>query len=132
MAIDPKQPGAVVGENVTSLMQGFAAASKTMQAVTSEMVAMSMDSMKQTARVFEELQGARNWSDIARIQTDFFRESFDDFARHSRRIAELSTSAPVDFANRTRDAAEKIGEQAQATVKAATDDARAATIGLHG
>lgn len=132
MALDAKQPAAAVGENAAVLMQGFTAASRTMQAVTGEMVAMSMDSMKQTTRVFEEMQRARNWSDMVRIQTDFFRNSFDDFARHGRRIAELTTAVPADLANRATDAARKIGEQTQAAAKEAADDAKAATVGLDG
>lgn len=130
MAFDPKQAQTAVKENMASSMQGFAAASKTMQAVTSEMMAMSMDSMKKTAKVFEEMQGARSWPDIMRIQTDFFRSSFEDFAARSRRIAELATSAPVDLAYRATDAAEKIGHQTQQAVKTATDNAKAATVGL--
>lgn len=130
MAFDPKQAQAAVNENMASSMQGFAAASKTMQAVTSEMMAMSMDSMKKTAKVFEEMQAARSWPDIMRIQTEFFRSSFEDFAARSRRIAELASAAPVDLAKRTTEAAEKIGEQTEQAVKTVTDNARVATIGL--
>lgn len=132
MTFDPKQAQNAVTENMNSSMQGFAAASKTMQAVTSEMMAMSMDSMKKTAKVFEEMQGVRNWPDLMRIQSDFFRSSFEDFAKRSRRIAELAASAPVDLANRTTQAAERVGEQTQAAAKAVTDDAKAATAGLDG
>ena len=130
MAFDPKPAQAAVNETMNSSMQGFAAASKTMQAVTSEMMAMSMDSMKKTAKVFEEMQGARSFADIMRIQNDFFRSSFEDFAKRSRRIAELATAAPVDLANRATETAEKIGEQTQQAVKSMTDDARVATVGL--
>lgn len=130
MTFDPKQAQAAVKENMSSSMQGFAAASKTMQALTAEMMAMSMESVKKTAKVFEEMQGARGWPEILRIQTEFFRSSFEDFAKRSRRIAELATAAPVDFANRTKDAAEKIGEQAEQAVKSAADNAKAATVGL--
>lgn len=132
MAFDAQQQAAAVGENAAVFMQNLTAASKTMQAVTNEMVAMSMDSMKQTTNVFQEVQGARNWGDLVRIQTDFVRNSFDDFARHSRRIAELTTAAPADFAKRAADAVEKAGGQAQAAAKAAADDAKAATVGLDG
>lgn len=130
MAFDPKQAGATLNENMASSMQGFAAASKAMQAVSNEMMSMSMESMRETARAFEQMQGARNWTDIVRIQTDFFRSSFERFADRSRRIAELATAAPVDFANRTKDAAAKMGEQTQAAVKTVANDAKAATVGL--
>lgn len=130
MAFDPKPAQTAVNDTMASSMQGFAAASKTMQAVTTEMMAMSMDSMNKTAKVFEEMQGARTFADIMRIQNDFFRSSFEDFAKRSRRIAELATAAPVDLANRATEAAEKIGEQTQQAVKTATDNARVATVGL--
>ena len=132
MTFDPKQAQNAVTENMSSQMQGFAAASKAMQAVTSEMMAMSMDSMKKTAKVFEEMQGVRNWPDLMRIQSDFFRSSFEDFAKRSRRIVEIASSAPVDLANRTTQAVERVGEQTQAAAKAVTDDAKAATAGLDG
>ena len=130
MAFDPKQAQAAANESMTSSMQGFAAASKTMQAVTSEMMAMSMDAMKKTAEAFEEMQGARSWPDILRIQSECFRSSFEDFAKRSRRIAELAAAGPVDLANRATETAGKIGEQTQQAVKSMADDARVATVGL--
>ena len=130
MAFDPKQAGAAVNENVNASMQGFAAASKAMQAVTNEMVSMSMDSLRQTAHAFEQMQGARNWTDVMRIQSEFFRNSFEEFAKRSRRIAELASAAPVDLASRTRDAAARIGAQTQAAAETVADDAKAATVGL--
>ena len=130
MTFDPKQAQAAAGETMTSSMQGLTAASKTMQAVTTEMMAMSMDSMQKTAKVFEELQGAKSWPDIMRIQTDFFRTAFEDFATRSRRITELATAVPGDIAKRTTEAAEKIGEQTGEALKTATDNAKAATVGL--
>ena len=141
MAFDPKAAGAVMNENMTSSMQGFAAASKAMQAVTNEMVSMSMDSLRQTARAFEQMQGAHNFADIVRIQQEFFRTSFEEFGKRSRKIAELASAAPIDMANRAKEAATKIGEQTQAAAKTVVhetqkatektmDDAKAATVGL--
>lgn len=140
MTTDPK---AALNDTMASSMQGLAKASSAMQAVTNEMMAMSMESMRQTTQAFTQMQSARSWSDIAKIQQDFFRTAFEQFAQRSRRIAELSMAAPVDLANRAKDAAVAVGEQTKATaveigqqtesvVKKATDDAKAATVGLDG
>ena len=132
MAFDPKQINAAASENANASMQSLAAASKAMQAVTNEMVSMSMDSLRQTTRAFEQMQSARSWTDIMRIQADFFRGTFAEFASRSRRIAELATSAPADLAHRATAQAERMGEQAQGATKAVVEDAKAATVGLDG
>lgn len=130
MAFDPKQAGAALNQNMASSMQGFAAASKAMQAVTNEMMSMSMESMRDTASAFEQMQGARNWTDIARIQTEFFHLSFEKFASRSRRIAELATAAPMDLAKRATDTVAQIGDQTQQAAKSVANDAKAASVGL--
>ncbi len=140
MTTDPKS---ALNDTMASSMQGFTKAATAMQAVTNEMMAMSMDSMRQTSQAFTQMQSARSLTDIARIQQDFFRTSFEQFAQHSRRIAELSMAGPMDFANRAREAvttagehtkavAVEIGHRTQATVQTAADDVKAATVGLDG
>ena len=111
-------------------MNTFASATQKMQALTQEIVGLSMDSLRHTTQVFEKMRGARSFEDLTRIQTEFFRESFEQFAQRSQRVAELATSVPRDMASQAMQAANRAGGQAMDTAKSAANDARAATVGL--
>ncbi len=111
-------------------MNSFASATQKMQALTQEVVGLSMDSLRHTTQVFEKMRGARSFEDLTRIQTEFFRESFEQFAQRSQRVAELATSLPRDMASQTMQAASRAGGQAADTAKSAANDVRAATAGL--
>lgn len=111
-------------------MNNFASATQKMQALTQEIVGLSMDSLRHTTQVFEKMRGARSFEDLAKIQTEFFRESFDQFAKRSQRVAELATALPRDMAAQTMQAASRAGGQAADTAKSVANDAKAATVGL--
>lgn len=132
MSLDPKQMNAAASDNVNTAMHGFASASQAMQKLTNEMMAMSMESMRHTAKAFEAMQGAKSWPDILRIQTEFFRTSFEDFTARSKRIAELASAAPSQMAKTTSEIAGRVTDQTQAAATAVKDDVKAATAALDG
>lgn len=130
MAFDPKQTSEALGHTMQSSMAGVAAASRTMQALANEMVGMSMDSLKQTSQAFEQMQGARTWSDVTRIQSEFFKTAFEQFAQRSQRIAQLAAAGPKELAERASATMKEAGAQAQSAVRSVAEDAKASTVGL--
>ena len=99
-------------------MNGFGAASKSLQEFTSDMQRMGKDSFDKTSQMMDKLRGAKTMEDVLSIQSSFMQQSFAVSAEYTRRFGELMMSLPMEMARNSReafqkgsDAMQKAGEQ---------------------
>ena len=118
------------GKVVETAVDGMATATKGMHDLTTEMMRLSMDSLKATTQTFEQLRSARSFEDILKIQADYFRDSFARFSDYGQRIASMTSTMPGELAKQTGAIAQKAGADVVSAAKQASDDAMAATVGV--
>jgi hypothetical protein len=134
MAFEPDKAAEGARQTANLGIESFVEASKQMQDLVNEMLLMSMDSMRHVTQTFDRMRSARSFEDIIKIQSDFVRESFEQFAKRSEKVATLATAVPRNIAKRSTDVMARATEQATQAVShavdSANDAARRATVGL--
>jgi hypothetical protein len=144
----PIEPSAASG--FMTLFGGVSAMSRKAQAIAVEFAKMSEETFGVGAKAAERMRGAQSLQDVAAIQSDMLKESYQTTTHHYRRIAELAMFAPQDLAQsakafgadlaeagqqgaaRASDLARKTGGQAAAAAETSGEAAESAIRGEHG
>jgi hypothetical protein len=76
---------------------GVSAATRNLQAFTSEFNEMSQQSIEHAKETIEKLRNARGLAEVLAIQSGYVRETVEHVLQHTRRFSELLTSLPLDM-----------------------------------
>ena len=86
------------GAIVDVAFNGITPATKTIEAFALAIAQMSRQALDRTTHHLEELRQVHSAEEVASIQLDFVKESFEHAAQHTRKVADMLASLPLEMA----------------------------------
>jgi hypothetical protein len=112
-------------DNVSAAFGGVVLASQNFQAIASEFAQMSLESVENATQVVDRFSKAKSWDQIFDIQNNYLKISFDTFAQHSTKVAELMTTWPSEMGKTYRRVSRNLAEAGGAAAKTAASESGA-------
>jgi hypothetical protein len=109
-----------------ALFDNMSSFGKQAQAIASEFAKMSEENLSATTKAAERLRGATSLRDVASIQTDLVKESYECTMSHYRKIAEIAATTPQVMAHNYREIFSVMTEAGQEAANRAADMTRQA------
>ena len=78
-------------ENLDHAMKSFGVASKSFQAIATEVVDYSKRSFEEGTAALEKLMSAKSIEKAVEVQTDYVRSSYESFVAEATKLGELYT-----------------------------------------
>jgi hypothetical protein len=82
----------------------LAAGTKQMQALASEAMEMTLDSLQRASDTFEKMRAAKSWNEVMKIEGDFVSSSLEGFTSRSGRLFELASKIPSEMTSHASEA----------------------------
>lgn len=92
---------------------GMSSVSRKAQAIAGEFAKLSEEQFGAGTRAVERLRHAQSFQEVAAIQSELLKDSYEAATNHYRKIAELAISTPRDFAEQAREFASSMAQAGQ-------------------
>lgn len=100
--------------NLDAVIQSFSAATKNAEAINSNLVSYSKDSMERSVAAAKEMASARSVQEVIELQSDYAKASLDSYLSEVNKASELFSNMMKDAWRPLNERAADAFEQAQA------------------
>ena len=124
MASTQQPMGQIAASSLGALFGNISQLGRKAQEIAGEFARMSEENLGAGARAAERMRDAKSIDEVASIQTDLMRETYECSASHYRKIAEIAVSTPPEIARNYQNLVSAVSQTGQEAVNRAARTTR--------
>jgi len=124
MALAQQPMGQIATSSLGAIFGNISQLGRKAQEIAGEFARMSEDNLGAGARAAERMRDAKSIDEVASIQTDLMRETYECSASHYRKIAEIAASTTPELARNYQDLVSAVSKSGDEAVKGMAENTR--------